>query len=349
MEEEDNVETEAEESEALVAQQEEEIGFQEDSDESSTDSSQEEPDLTSEGPGELVPTIVNMSVVVGGTTLNLEQAPTVLTTTSMTIFKKENRSKLTEEKRADHFSKATAKQQTDKYKMLWLSIVNEDDLQDTYNLQMCIEETKQNFERFDMGDVFTILTTNPTGTVEVLGDMFEHYVTITPEEVAASNTIYATLVKASDHPWIRENLTLTFDYFRNNTDTDTYRKALETYNSYDLAERGGPLFFKIMTSLLQTDSVAVVQALKDRLTKMNLKNYEGEDVMKAVSHIRGVIKRLRGLERTDTTGHVIETKVPSDLSKTLLEIFQTSSDDKFNKMFEHLFLTGFQASITQGE
>ena len=200
-----------------------------------------------------------------------------------------------------------------------------------------------------MGDVFTVLTTNSTGTVEVLGDLFEHYVTLTPEEVAASNTIYATLVKASDHPWIRENLTLTFDYFRNNVDTDTYRKALETYNSYDLAERGGPLFFKIMMSLLQTDSVAVVQALKDRLTKMNLKNYEGEDVMKAVSHIRGVIKRLRGLERTDSTGNVIETKVPSDLSKTLLEIFQTSSDTKFNKMFENLFLAGFQASITKGE
>jgi hypothetical protein len=135
----------------------------------------------------------------------------VLTTTSMTIFKKENRSKLTEEKRANHFSKATAKKQTDKYKMLSLSIVNEDDLQDTNNLKMCIGETKQNFERFDMGDVFTVLTMNPTGTVEVLGDMFEHYVTITPEEVAASNTIYATLVKAIDHPWIQENLTLTFD------------------------------------------------------------------------------------------------------------------------------------------
>ncbi len=50
MEEEDNVETEAEEIEALLAQQEEEIDFQEESDESSTDSEREEPELTSEGP-----------------------------------------------------------------------------------------------------------------------------------------------------------------------------------------------------------------------------------------------------------------------------------------------------------
>ena len=344
MDEDDLVATHVEDIDALLALQEDEIEFEE----RSSTSEEEEPELVQDEPEEL-PTIAIMSVVVEGTTLNLEQTPTVLTTTSMTIFKKENRSKLTEEKRADHFSKATAAQQTDKYKMLSLSIVNEDDLQDTYNLQMCIEETKQNFERYDMGDVFTVLTTDATGNVVVLGDLFEHYVTISPEKVAESNTIYSTLVKASDHPWIRENLTLTFDYFRNNADTETYRKALETYNSFDLAQRGGPLFFKIMMTLLQTDSVAVVQALKDRLTKMNLKNYEGEDVMKAVSHIRGVIKRLRGLEKTDSTGHVTETKVPPDLSKTLLEIFQTSSDAKFNKMFEQLFLTGFQASITAGE
>ncbi len=84
MEEEDNVETEAEEIEALLAQQEEEIDFQEDSDESSTDSSQEEPDLTSEGPGE--PTIANMSVIVGVTTLNLALVPTLLPTHTLTIF-----------------------------------------------------------------------------------------------------------------------------------------------------------------------------------------------------------------------------------------------------------------------
>jgi hypothetical protein len=165
-----------------------------------------------------------------------------------------------------------------------------------------------------MGDVFMILTMDSTGTVVV----FEHYATITPKEVAASNTIYVTLVKATNHPWIQGNPTLTFDYFRNNANTDTYRKTLKTYNSYDLAEQGGPLFFKIMTSLLQTNSIAVVQALKDCFTKMNLKNYEGKDVMKAVSHIRDVIKRLQGLERTDATGNVIETKVPTDLSKTLL-------------------------------
>jgi hypothetical protein len=101
MDENDIVETEAEDLDALLAQQEEEIEFQnesEESEDSSTTSEHEEPELILERPEELVPTIATMSVVVGGTTLNLELAPTVLTTTSMTIFKKKNRSKLTEEK-----------------------------------------------------------------------------------------------------------------------------------------------------------------------------------------------------------------------------------------------------------
>ena len=90
MDEDNIVETNEEDIDELLAQQEEEIEFQNES------SEEEEPELEPEEPIE--PTIeATMSVVVGGTTLNLELAPTMLTTTSMTIFKKENRSKLTEE------------------------------------------------------------------------------------------------------------------------------------------------------------------------------------------------------------------------------------------------------------
>jgi hypothetical protein len=41
--------------------------------------------------------------------------------------------------------------------MLSLSLTNEDNLEETYNLQMCIEEARQNMERYDMTDVFTII------------------------------------------------------------------------------------------------------------------------------------------------------------------------------------------------
>ena len=57
MDEDDIVKTQAEEIDALLAQQEEEIEFHEESEESSTYSEEEEPDLTTEGPEELVQTI----------------------------------------------------------------------------------------------------------------------------------------------------------------------------------------------------------------------------------------------------------------------------------------------------
>ena len=67
MDENDIVETQAEDIDALLAQQEEEIEFLEESEGSSE---HEEPELTTEEPEEQVPTIATMSVVVGGTTLN---------------------------------------------------------------------------------------------------------------------------------------------------------------------------------------------------------------------------------------------------------------------------------------
>jgi hypothetical protein len=104
-----------------------------------------------------------------------------------------------------------------------------------------------------------------------------------------------------------------------------------------------------MMKQLQSNSVAVLQSLRDRITNLNLKDYNGEDVMKAVSRIRGVLKRLRSLERRDASGNVLIAKVPSDLAKTLLEVFQTTSDSNFNKLFEAKFLFGFQESITKGD
>jgi hypothetical protein len=116
MDEDDIIETHVEALDDLLAEEEEIEFFEE---ENPNEPDEEEPEEVpllepeaEEEPEEvpllaleaIVPAIATMSVVVGGTTLNLEQAPIVLTTTSMTIFKKENRAKLTEEKRADHFT-----------------------------------------------------------------------------------------------------------------------------------------------------------------------------------------------------------------------------------------------------
>jgi hypothetical protein len=165
--------------------------------------------------------------------------------------------------------------------MLSLSLTNEDNLEETYNLQMCVEEARQNMERYNMNDVFTIIQVD--GNKNAQGDfssLWDMYVLISADKVGKSNEFCAAQVNAIAHPYIRENLTSTCDYFQNNAEPDLFQKCLETYNSYNYPQRGGPLFFKIMMTQLQSNSVAVVQLLGDRITNLNLKDFNGEDLTK---------------------------------------------------------------------
>ena len=169
-----------------------------------------------------VPTTTT-TVTIGGVTYTVNAVATAMTTGSMTVFKKEKRAALSEEKRARHFENATAKQQTDKFKMLSLSVANEENLNETYNLQMCVEEARQNMERYDMTDVFTILKFDENKQVQgAHGSLWDQYVLITADEIAKSNAYYATRIDETAHPYLRENLTLTFEYLKNNVEPDLF-------------------------------------------------------------------------------------------------------------------------------
>jgi hypothetical protein len=95
--------------------------------------------------------------------------------------------------------------------------------------------------------------------------------------------------------------------------------------SYPNEARGGPLFFVIMMELLLSQTEEAVIALQTKLKKMDLKSIPGENVERAVSLSRAALVRL------ETFG-----KVPDDIIRILLRIFQTSSVPAFNEFFHHL-------------
>ena len=69
---------------------------------------------------------------------------------------------------------------------------------------MCVEETRQNFLKYDINDVFTIVRLNPNNSLTTIGNLFDKYVVITIKEVVASNEFFVTRVKQTDHHWIGE-------------------------------------------------------------------------------------------------------------------------------------------------
>jgi hypothetical protein len=102
---------------------------------------------------------------------------------------------------------------------------------------------------------------------------------------------------------------------------------MEVYNTYDAAEKGGPLMFIIMMKKLQVDTDAAVQYLQTSVKQMKITNFDGEDVSRVVSLIRGAHRRLQG---------VGANKVPVDFSKQITAVLQTSTVPEFNDMFSYL-------------
>jgi len=88
-------------------------------------------------------------------------------------------------------------------------------------------------------------------------------------------------------------------------------------------EMGGPTFFaimmKVMTSMLEEGVCTMIE----KICLMNISNIKGENVSNAMGLLRVAIGRLRNLN-----------KLPMDLTHQLTMIFQTSSVECFNRLFE---------------
>ena len=112
---------------------------------------------------------------------------------------------------------------------------------------------------------------------------------------------------------------------------------------------GGPLAFLLMMKRLQADSIVVIDTLKMKLKSLRIDEYQGENISNLVSHIRSICNRLRTLEKRDDEGKVIEPTIPTDIGKTLIKLFQTSSDKKFNDLFQLKELNAFEKALTEGD
>jgi hypothetical protein len=219
--------------------------------------------------------------------------------------------------------------------MMNLKIDDPDKLDDTYNLSSAIDKMKENHIKFDLHDVFKVVMVDPEdpyNKVLKTVDLYTDYGSIEVSDVAASNRFYSTMLRDPNGA-ISENLKVTLEYLVNNTDENLVLKINETYLSHPVEERGGPLFFKLLMDLLQNNSAEAAEYLVNVVKNLKISNFDGENVLKVVSLIRGAVKRLTNLK--DARG---QSALPTDLADHLLDVFQTSSVEDFNSLFKHFRL-----------
>ena len=211
------------------------------------------------------------------------------------------------------------------FDLISLALDDEEKLTDVYNLSNLIARTKQIHEYYDMDDVFKILTISEDGS-QIIGNtsinLYNDYSLINADIIAKSNNWYRNWSSQEYH---EENLDLTADYFANNTTDALYNRVNELYTQYDESSRGGPLFFYLMLHQIISDTEDSINSLLQRLRNLKVTDFEGEDIDKVVSLIRGVLARLSS---------VTPSRVPQDIISILTTIFQTTSDDDFNQEFK---------------
>jgi hypothetical protein len=104
-----------------------------------------------------------------------------------------------------------------------------------------------------------------------------------------------------------------------------FEKVFKQYDEMKQEQKGGTLFFIIMMNILLSHTEEAALALNGWVRNFRLTNLQGKNVDKAVSLLRGAMKRLKSIN-----------KDPEDILRVLISVMQTSSVDDFNATFHNL-------------
>jgi len=203
------------------------------------------------------------------------------------------------------------------------------ELKHVMQLRTQLTALKTHMYLFNIDDVFTIVKpvdVHATGQLESSSyDLLRDYGKLKPQQVVLSNLWYNSWV---EDKYIQENLSITQQFLKNNTEDTLWNKALKDAQSYPIQLHGGPLMFVLLMKRIQDSSAIALAHLLKQIRNLKISDLQGEDVDKAVSMMRSVYNPMLN---TSTDWH---NCVPDDFPKNALSIFQTTSVGDFNKMFE---------------
>ena len=277
-----------------------------------------------------------------GITLMPEGQENELETTVKPINPKENWHLMDANTKRKIFDKIVERQLGTKLSLTKHAATEDDILTDTALLDAQLTRVHQHFKENDLDSIFKILkfdAQDPRNKAShSVVDMLETYGTVSPHDVAEYNKFLQKYGDKTKMPWLDDQLNLATKFLENNSDDELSAKVTEEYLGYDVAERGGNLWYALTFRLIYHRAEEDCMTLMNHIPTLQLRDEKGEDVVTFVSKIRAGLSFL-------ARAHCIEdphdgTKfykyVRTDLPQLLLQTFQTSSTPEFNKVFEML-------------
>ena len=214
------------------------------------------------------------------------------------------------------------------------------------NIDSLIQAMASRFQTYDMYNVFQYTFLWPRGTTDhdittcTHKNLITHYMSIAEQDVAYSCEWYLRHCQTANPAYIQvftDNLHYTYKYLENHTSKRLHDKVYTRDTGYERRYRGGPLYFKIMMSILQQDSHTHVRLLNSDIKKLNIASYPSEDISKVAARIRNahlVMKNFKDADNKDL--------VPSeDFASNVLTSMKTSSCSQFTTFVERADLDLF--------
>ena len=220
-----------------------------------------------------------------------------------------------------------------KFSLLKTESVDAEQLEAVYDLGMRIKELQRAVEMRGLNEVFMLEhcsnqededMENFLPCVEVVGNILKEYSKVTLDTVC--KCVRYTMEYHEEHlVW---GLTLTFRLMEQCCEPELCSRVNERFMTIPIEEQGGPTYFKIAMDCIMSVSYNISLALiNKKVDHMRIRNYEGENVLTAVSFLRGALNRL---EMSDDLPKIIVYKV--------LNIMQTSSNHRFNNFFAQWYM-----------
>ena len=232
-----------------------------------------------------------------------------------------------------------------KYTEVSVNETNLSVLSNTYELVQQNKRVKERLIKWDMLDVFSLVKYDEAKKEIQQTDLMTDWPKVTVQDVVESNKFYMLRMDATKQPWLRENLEISDQFILNSCDQQMKAQLTDKLDRYKPAERGGPLTFKLLMDLVQVNSERAIEHLIKSVKKLDLKDFDGENVYEVVAQIRGAKQRLNMVDFSGTGKSVI----PVDWYRDIMDVLQTSSTESFNKCFDyrtHEAMTHLQSSNT---
>lgn len=198
-----------------------------------------------------------------------------------------------------------------------------DHLSSVYSIVTRLDELRTHLGNNDMLDVFTIPSAfdkdpqtslySPSSTAKPV-NLFTDAGSVTLETVKLANS-YFLRYGASYHG---ENVSWSGQKILDSCDTTLKDKLIESTRTWDKSYIGGPTYLKLLSTLVMSTSEKSLRTLTQRLSTLSITDFDGENVSKAVSFIRGAILILRD-----------NKALPADITMQVLQIFKKSTCEPF--------------------